>query len=183
MAKPAFDALRCCRLFHNLGDEDLKSLVPLFKELRIAQGEALFWEGEEGDAFFLIFRGSVRLCRRVGENKSLSVADLGPGEIFGEMSLISRACRSTDCIALEDSNLWCLSRQDFEALELSNLSAHALVLRNLTSLLAERLDGATSEVAHLLEELSAAESRKEDLQKRVALNRSGLLGFLASWGS
>ncbi len=182
MAKISFEALRCCQLFYGISDELLEQVVPAFTEVCCREGELLFSEGEEGNAFFLVVEGVVRLRREAAEGVYLTVADLGPGEVFGEMSLITDAPRSTDCAAIENARLWSLSREAYEKLQGSALPAYSAVLKNLTALLCGRLSGATSKLAGLIDKLSEAESQKEDLQKRVAMNRSGLLGFLASLG-
>ena len=182
MAEISFEALRCCQLFYGISDELLEQLVPAFEEIVCPEGELLFAEGDEGDAFYLVVGGVVRLRRQARASVYLTVADLGPGEVFGEMSLITSAPRTTDCVALENSRLWKLSRSAYEGLQVSGLPAYSAVLKNLTALLCQRLSGATAKVAGLIEQLSEAETQKSDLKKRVEMNRSGLVNFLASLG-
>jgi CRP/FNR family transcriptional regulator len=65
-------------------------------------GEIIFEEGAAGCEMFIVHSGRVRLLKRTkgGEEKTLVV--LGPGEFFGEMSLIDGSPRSTAAIADED---------------------------------------------------------------------------------
>jgi len=176
------DALRCCRLCHGLSDEALDHVVPVFTEVTAAPGQTLFREGDGGDGFYLVIEGSVRLIKHVGGAKTLPVAELGPGDVFGEMSLISDAPRTTDCVVAEPARLWKLSRTAFDGLRHGALSAHTAVVHNLAALLCQRLAEATTKTAALIDRLTAAESRKEGLQQRVDMNRSGLVGFLSSFG-
>ncbi len=183
MAEVNFDALRCCSLFYSLSDESLKELIPAFEDITLTDGQYLFEEGVPGDAFYIVMGGGVRLTKNLGESNSLTVAELGTGDVFGEMSLLSNASRSTACLCLDNAKLWKLSRQNFEDLETSALTAYSAVLKNLSTLLCQRLSGATVKVASLIDSLSEAETRKTDMAERVKMNRTGLLGFIESLGT
>jgi CRP-like cAMP-binding protein len=62
----------------------------------------LFMEGDMDDRMFLVRRGSVRITKREGSRTSI-LADLGPGAILGEMSLLDREPRSATAITLEET--------------------------------------------------------------------------------
>ncbi|MBI1327099.1 MAG: cyclic nucleotide-binding domain-containing protein [Alphaproteobacteria bacterium] len=76
----------------------------------VAQGTKIIEQGDFGNYAYLIQSGAIRIFSTIeGEKKVLG--ELGPGEIFGEMSLISDGPRVASAEAIEDTNLIMLSRQ------------------------------------------------------------------------
>src|SRR5471032_2046948 len=99
-------------------DPDVLSDVPLFRELDAAeravlagQAEEFTWalqtrifnRGDAGDSFFVVSHGKVELSveTTIGERRVLGTA--GPGELFGELSLLDGGARSADATAVEES--------------------------------------------------------------------------------
>ena len=63
-----------------------------FKKIDVPMGNVLFYEGEAGDACYLIKHGHIEICK--GDEKNLvTLARLGPGDIFGEMALFDQRPR------------------------------------------------------------------------------------------
>ena len=89
MAKPSLELLRGVRLFSEVDDGFLESLASEFMTRTYAAGETLAEEGESGRTLIVIEKGSVTVTVH-GEE----VGRLGPGDAFGEMSLIDRSARS-----------------------------------------------------------------------------------------
>ncbi len=74
----------------------------------VAAGEAVFSEGDPGDTMFVVLDGSVEL-----RSGGAAMATVGPGELFGEMSLIDDEPRSLDAVATTDSVLAELDERRF----------------------------------------------------------------------
>jgi CRP/FNR family transcriptional regulator, cyclic AMP receptor protein len=89
VAKPSLELLRGVRLFSEVDDGFLESLASEFMTRTYAAGETLAEEGESGRTLIVIEKGSVTVTVH-GEE----VGRLGPGDAFGEMSLIDRSARS-----------------------------------------------------------------------------------------
>ena len=177
-----FDALRCCSLFYGLEDEALKAMLPLFTLVELPDGGYLFDQGDHGEAFYIVMSGKVILSRKNQDGSSLQIAELGAGDVFGEMSLINNAPRSTNCVSLGNSKLWKLTRDGFVGLKDTSISAYSGVLTNVVRVLSERLTTTNSKVANLLDQMAAAEAQKDDVKERVKQNKSGLVRFLAGLG-
>ena len=72
-------------------------------------GEVLFHEHDAGDVAYLVERGRVRVSLHGGDS-TLTLADLGPGDLVGEMALIDNAPRTATAVALEDTVLLVIDR-------------------------------------------------------------------------
>jgi len=98
-------------LWSALSKQDLKLVAKLSHERKFEIGKAIVTKGEAGVGFYLILEGAVEV--RSG-GKSLS--KLGPGQFFGEMSIIDNQPRSADVIAIENSRVLILSAWSFKTL-------------------------------------------------------------------
>jgi len=79
----AVDQLRRVPLFQGMTDRALEALAGLADEVAFAPGDQIVGEGEDGDAFYLILDGRATVRRGVQ-----LVRELGPGDFFGEISLV-----------------------------------------------------------------------------------------------
>ena len=78
------------------------------------KGATIFFEGDPGDAMFIVESGSIGIVKAV-EGESIRLATLGDGELFGEMAIIDGANRMASAVAEEDSVLLRIPRQTLEA--------------------------------------------------------------------
>jgi CRP/FNR family cyclic AMP-dependent transcriptional regulator len=85
------------------------------EELRIPKGAVLFRQGDPGDDMFVVAQGRIRLTiGRGGHETEVNV--LGPGEFFGELSLLTGEPRSATATAVDDSTLLAIGRDVFTML-------------------------------------------------------------------
>lgn len=173
------EALACCPLFQGLDDGALGTLVPLFVERRLEAGEPLFFQGDTGDAMYVVASGAVRLVRGQGPSPRV-LAELGAGEVLGEMSLVTDSPRTAGAEASEDLTLWVLTRERFDELRHRAPGVHTAVVRNLAVVLCSRLRDVTARSAVLLQRLSGMTSRREELEEKLREGRGALTNFLAS---
>jgi CRP/FNR family transcriptional regulator len=100
-------------LFQEYTQEELSALVPLFKERKVPKGTILFLEGDEGEEFFLIRSGSVKIYR-IDDTKEIILALFRDGDYFGEMAMMQRGLpRSATAETLETTSLYSMTRSDF----------------------------------------------------------------------
>jgi CRP/FNR family cyclic AMP-dependent transcriptional regulator len=85
------------------------------EELEIRKGAVLFRQGDPGDEMFVVSQGRIRLTIGRGGNET-EVNVLGPGEFFGELSLLTGEPRSATATAVEDSTLLAIGRDVFTML-------------------------------------------------------------------
>lgn len=111
----------------------------------VKAGTRLFSEGDEGQEMFVLQSGRVRISRSVrGEDQLL--VDLGPGEFFGEMSILNARPRSANALVLEDAKVLVLSPKTFEAMIKANTEIAVRMIKRL----ALRLEEANDRIENLL---------------------------------
>jgi CRP-like cAMP-binding protein len=107
--------LRGVKLFAGLEDAQLESLLRYLEPLQIPQFSHLVRQGEHGDAMYVILEGELRALTII-EGKETTLATMGSGDCFGEISLLDQGPRSADVIANRDTQLLRLSSAAFERL-------------------------------------------------------------------
>ena len=105
------DALMSTPLFAALDPEGAAALRSSLVERTVAKGEVLFAEGEPGDRMYLILEGKVKLGRTSSDGRESLLLVLGPGEMFGELSLFDPGPRTSAATALTDAVVLALSNE------------------------------------------------------------------------
>jgi CRP/FNR family cyclic AMP-dependent transcriptional regulator len=165
MALEPLDVLRAVPLFHQVADADLRALAQLVREHTHPKGSVIVLHGDAGEALFLIRSGQVKVTVASEDGREVILSVLGAGSFFGEMALLDDEPRSAHVIAMEDTSLLQLRREDFQArLKLAPGLAISL-LRELSQRLRRADDTIASlmlldvngRIAHLLLELAREE--------------------------
>jgi CRP-like cAMP-binding protein len=103
---------------------------------RLSPGELLFQEGDAGTSMFVLQSGRVRVYRTIGATE-VTIAHLGPGELFGEMAVLEGLPRTATAVAAEPSVVVELDRQVFEDMVRENGEIALRILRKLSGRLRE----------------------------------------------
>lgn len=109
------DLLRNIPLFAKLSDADREELAGLMKRRDVPAMQPIFWVGETGDEMFVVAHGKVRLSVPDEEGHDVTVAVIGPGTFFGELSLLDGGPRTATARAEADAGLFALDRAGFYA--------------------------------------------------------------------
>jgi uncharacterized membrane protein len=107
------EALRSVPLFSCLDDAAAATLRSLLVVRSFPAGTLLFKVGDVGDAMFLIEAGRVRIYIHDGDGDDVTLAELAPGDFFGEMAIVDGKPRSAHAAVTEEAQLAVLSRTDF----------------------------------------------------------------------
>ena len=140
------DIVRQAPLFAALDDEAAEALHSTMAKVEIRRGEVLFHEGDPGDRLYVIVEGKVKLGRTSGDGRENLLAILGPGEMFGELSLFDPGPRNATATAVADTVLIGLGNEDL----VSWLTGRPEVARQLLSALARRLRRTNEALADLV---------------------------------
>ena len=114
--KTILEILAQLDLFQGLDTSHLRRVVAIGSEEHHKKNAKIFDEGDEGDKFYVVLEGAIRISRFVAGMGEEALAVLRPGAYFGEMSLIDDAARSATALAHEGCRLFVLKRRDLEDL-------------------------------------------------------------------
>ena len=124
------DRLRSIPLFRELSKQEIKHITSLMTPVQIPAGRTLIKEGDVGREFMIILDGTATV-RRNGRK----VAEVGPGDILGEISILSGAPRNADVVASTDMTVEVLNPREFHAL----LDENATITRKILTAAVKRL--------------------------------------------
>src|SRR6185436_5381292 len=88
------ELLRTVPVFADLSDADIEALARLCTRRHYPKDTVVFFENEEGDFFFMIIEGRIKVTILGDDGREIILSVLGPGDFFGEMALLDSEPRS-----------------------------------------------------------------------------------------
>ena len=134
--------LRRIPLFSGLSPAELMQVAAIAQERTYADADVIGHEGEIGEELHIILAGTIRVVRD-RDGAAVPVAQRVPGDVVGEMSIISRAPRVASLVAGGDVRTISIGRREFESMLAERPDVALAVMR----VLAERLGAVTAERA------------------------------------
>jgi len=101
-------------LFKRLEPHELEKLAEEIDQVDYKAGEVIFNERDHGDALYVVEEGSVRIWVTDEDLNEVTLAELQPGQFFGELAVLDRGERSSSATAITDTHLHRLSSDDFQ---------------------------------------------------------------------
>lgn len=138
--------MRRAPLFESLDDDAATALIRTMTQARYERGDVLFHEGDDGDRLYVIAEGKVKLGRTSGDGRENLFSILGPGEMFGELSVFDPGPRTTKATAVAESQLVQLGHDDLHQF----LTERPLVAATLLRALAQRVRRTNEALADLV---------------------------------
>ncbi|MCX7044009.1 MAG: SulP family inorganic anion transporter [Candidatus Sumerlaeota bacterium] len=126
-------------LFRGFDESMIGHLAGCMRALTIPQGQKVFALGDPGGDLFLVRRGSVRILMPLEGKRRHHLATIGAGDFFGEISFLDRGVRSADAEAKAPTDLYVLSRAEYDEHLLSAGALAAQFFARLALTIAERL--------------------------------------------
>ena len=137
--KEKIDLLRRVKLFSGLGSKALGEVADLMTEISFPANRYIVRQGQVGTGFYLITAGRARVVRA---DRTLNT--LGPGDFFGELSVLDQSPRMAHVMTVEPTSVLALASWDFTKL----LEGNAKVTLTLLKEVAARLRGVSESPAH-----------------------------------
>ncbi|KRE60835.1 Crp/Fnr family transcriptional regulator [Nostocoides sp. Soil756] len=138
------DVVRKAPLFSPLDEAAAESLIATMSSSRLERGDVLFHEGDQGDRLYVIAEGKIKLGRTSSDGRENLLAILGPGEMFGELSLFDPGPRTATATAVAETQLVSMGHEQLKeflaqrpGVALTLLSALARRLRRTNDVLAD----------------------------------------------
>jgi CRP/FNR family transcriptional regulator len=195
------ELLHSVPLFSDLEHDELESFSRVAVPRAFPAATRVFHEGDHSDACYIVRSGSFRVTREHSDGRAITLATLGPGDIFGELAMLDGEVRSASVEALVDGELLALPASEVRSL----LSRHPDITVKLIAALVRRLRTANerisrqsfqtvpSRVAGVLSQLVAEESpqssaepgevtirmNQADLAQLAGTSRESVSRFLA----
>ena len=129
--------------FERLGGEQLDAVAAVAMPRRFGAGEAVFREGDASSSCYLVRSGHARAIREHLDGRQITLATIGPGEIFGELAMFNDERRSATVEAIDDLEVLAILGHDMRRL----MREHAEIAMNIAISLARRLRNANERLA------------------------------------
>jgi CRP/FNR family transcriptional regulator len=182
--------LKKSRLFSDATDNVVRECEHLFTQVNFGRRHVIFEQGEPGRLVYLVKSGSVRIARTTADGGDLTVAMLGPNDLFGEEVTFHDVVRSTFATCIEDSLLCVANGRDLFGL----ITRHASLAINVARYLGEQRDQALSiaedlaflkvpeRLVRLLEKLAVEHGSETDDGTRInlALTHADIASLIGS---
>ncbi len=136
---PHIDELRQVGLFGAVSDEVLSFLTAKLVMREPHVGDVIFHEGDPARDMFVVMSGEMEVLKRSQSGVDARVALLGPGDWFGEMSILDVQPRSATVRVLAPSRVLRIGAADLDALYRHDTKAYAIIVLNIARELSRRL--------------------------------------------
>jgi CRP-like cAMP-binding protein len=121
--------------FSTLGEQELARVADVTVPRSYQPGEVVFHEGDSSDTCYVVRSGHARAIREHGADRTITLANFGPGDIFGELAMFDDERRSATIQALEETELIAILGRDMRRL----LREHPDIAVKLLAALGRRL--------------------------------------------
>ena len=137
--KKTLDIISSAQIFRGLSENQLIEIKQIAVDRRFSNGESIFLEGDEGDGFYIVVNGKVKIYKVSPEGKEQILHIFGPGEPFGEVPVFSGQRFPANAESLSKSHLIFFPRTAFidlitkkPSLSLNMLAVLSMRLREFT---------------------------------------------------
>ena len=105
--------LREVPLFSEMDESEVAGIRDIMEVMKFKEGQVIIREGETGDLFYVITEGHVQVIIRDADGSDVVLHEAGPGDFFGELSMLTNEPRSARIRAMEDVTTLVLERDEF----------------------------------------------------------------------
>jgi CRP/FNR family cyclic AMP-dependent transcriptional regulator len=140
------EVIRRAPLFTALDDASAATLRESMTQVKVSKGQMLFKEGDAGDRLFVVVEGKLKLGTSSGDGRENLLSILGPGDMFGELSLFDPGPRTATATAVTDARVLALANDQV----IGWVTAHPQVSLQLLKRLARRLRRTNEVLADLV---------------------------------
>ncbi|MEA2481590.1 MAG: family transcriptional regulator, cyclic receptor protein [Thermoleophilaceae bacterium] len=130
-------------MFRELSRRDLEELAQVAVPRTYGRGQVVFRQDDQGDTCYIVRNGSVRVTHDHTDGRTITLAELRPGDMFGELAMFDTERRSATVQALEETSALALLAGDMRRM----LLTHPHIAVNMLTWLAERLRNANERIA------------------------------------
>lgn len=126
-------SLQFVPIFAELPTEVLAKIEKIGTKRKYSKDEPILLEEDSGNALFVILSGKVKVSRSSNDGREVILTILGESDFFGEMAILDGLARSANVIAIEESEVFLIQRNDFLQLLQDHPEISIILLQELTS--------------------------------------------------
>lgn len=142
----SLEDLKRVPLFSDLAEGELVRFAEVTREREYPRNSVILFEDDPGDSLYIVSAGQVKVVLIGEDGREVILSVLSDGDFFGEMSLIDDEPRSAHVIAMRDSRLLVLRRDDFQ----QQVQQHPSIALKLLKVLVQRLRRADAKIGGLV---------------------------------
>ena len=135
--------------FGGLSDASLDLLIGMLAERQFEAGATIVAEGQPGHSMYVVRSGTLLVSKSGESGEAITLTRLGPGDFFGEMTLIEIQHRSATLTAEGPVALYELTARNLYGFYKADIHAYVMVLQNINRELCRRLRRADGRLAEL----------------------------------
>lgn len=126
-------------LFEDISDSEMGKLAKVIKRLSLKKDELLFKEGDDTKGIYMIRSGKVEITKVTSDGWKQTLAVLATGNFFGELSIIEKRKHEANAVAIENTELLKLPKEEFEKLEKEDVVLASQILKKLVLIMCKNL--------------------------------------------
>jgi len=169
--------LKNFNVFKGVPESEIQKLAPLVKDDEYKRGKPIYLQGEPNGWIYFLKEGLVKLSMNSTNGKTVTVALLKPGEVFGDLTFTDEPTVSTEAVALRDSLLCRVPRAQFLSMARANIQM-VFVVNKILGLRLRRVEAAIQDLlfldvparlAKLLTDIAASDGEDVPEGRRITL--------------
>jgi rhodanese-related sulfurtransferase len=122
-------------VFKSLPEEQLAAIAQVVQEKVVPANTIIYRQGDPGDSFYIIHSGKIRVFLSGEDGVETDLNQLGPGDCFGEIALLTEEPRTGDIEALEETHLFVLTKEEFDRVLKEHPDVFKMFIRHMSELL------------------------------------------------
>ncbi|MCK5512815.1 MAG: cyclic nucleotide-binding domain-containing protein, partial [Thermodesulfovibrionia bacterium] len=137
MVKPG--VLKKQVLFEDIGKTELEKIAKVVKKLSFKKGAFLFKEKEDTKGLYLIHSGKVEVSKVTTDGWKQTLAVLRSRHFLGELSIIEKRRHEASAVALDNSEIFLISKDDFEKMEQKDTVITSKIMKKIVLIMSKNL--------------------------------------------
>lgn len=126
-------------LFHDMDSAEINKMSKIAKKVTLKKGEQLFTEKDDTKGLYLIHSGKVEISKITSDGWRQTIAALSPGHFFGELSILEKRRHEASAVAVEDTELFIIAKEDFEKLMEEDIELACKIITKIAIMMSKNL--------------------------------------------
>lgn len=156
-----------CPLFHEIYDDEVEEIISECMVASYSPGDHIITQGDTNTDICVLLQGHAKVTVNK-EGCEHHIANIGKGDLFGELVLINETQRTANIVAIDQCDVLIMTYENFFSYFKKKPQVFALMVLNVTRLVTKRLKGSNEVIQKLNEELTEYRRRDSESGDKVA---------------